>query len=238
MMATIPRTSAGTCAALAAVPRRNPPKAAAAMANTNTNAHTAAPRFVPSGWSRRGRLRPRVSASVAAPYAAARDHTFPGGGSASSSSSSLSPSAQPSPMPRGSQRLRLRRLVVAAAQKQQFSSFDDMLSRSEVPVLVDFYATWCGPCQMMSPVLSSVASKLKGRLQVVKIDTDRHPVIASQQKVQALPTITLFVGGKAVFRFEGVLTEAQLMERLKYYLPNVAAAPGVPGTGTTGAVKD
>ncbi|PNH04214.1 hypothetical protein TSOC_009651, partial [Tetrabaena socialis] len=77
-----------------------------------------------------------------------------------------------------------RRLVVPAAQKQQFSSFEDMLSRSEVPLLVDFYATWCGPCQMMSPVLASAASKLKGRVQVVKIDTDRFPKVASQHRVQ------------------------------------------------------
>ncbi|GLI63439.1 hypothetical protein VaNZ11_006330 [Volvox africanus] len=123
---------------------------------------------------------------------------------------------------------RRSRRVMAAAQKQQFSSFEDMLSRSDLPLLVDFYATWCGPCQMMSPILSSVASKLKGRLQVAKIDTDRYPTIASQHGVQALPTIALFVRGKIVFRFEGVLTEAQLMERLTYYL-----AAAVAGSGTT-----
>ncbi|GIL66757.1 hypothetical protein Vafri_20257 [Volvox africanus] len=118
------------------------------------------------------------------------------------------------------------RRVMAAAQKQQFSSFEDMLSRSDLPLLVDFYATWCGPCQIMSPILSSVASKLKGRLQVAKIDTDRYPTIASKHGVQALPTIALFVRGKIVFRFEGVLTEAQLMERLTYYLAAAGAGSG------------
>ncbi|GIL78012.1 hypothetical protein Vretimale_7350 [Volvox reticuliferus] len=118
------------------------------------------------------------------------------------------------------------RRVVAAAQKQQFSSFEEMLRRSDLPLLVDFYATWCGPCQIMSPILSSVASKLKGRLQVVKIDTDRYPTIASQHGVQALPTIALFVRGKIIFRSEGVLTEGQLMERLTYYLAAAGAGTG------------
>ncbi|KXZ47528.1 hypothetical protein GPECTOR_34g687 [Gonium pectorale] len=103
-----------------------------------------------------------------------------------------------------------------------------MLSRSEVPLLVDFYANWCGPCTMMSPTLASVAAKLKGQLQVVKIDTDRYPGIASQHRVQALPTIALFVRGQVVFRFEGVISEAQLLEKLQYFL--AAASPAGQGS--------
>ncbi|KAG2495431.1 hypothetical protein HYH03_006378 [Edaphochlamys debaryana] len=110
------------------------------------------------------------------------------------------------------------RLVPAQAQKQQFSTFEDMLAGSEVPLLVDFYATWCGPCQMMTPTLSAIQARYKGRLQVVKIDTDKYPGIASTYRVQALPTICLFKDGKPVFRFEGVLNEPQLAERLEYYL--------------------
>ena len=59
------------------------------------------------------------------------------------------------------------------AIKKQFSSFEDLLKSSELPVLVDFYATWCGPCQMMAPILEQVGANLRDRLQIVKIDTDK-----------------------------------------------------------------
>ncbi|GFR44511.1 hypothetical protein Agub_g5776, partial [Astrephomene gubernaculifera] len=116
------------------------------------------------------------------------------------------------------------RRVAASAQKQQYSSFEDMLTRSDVPLLVDFYATWCGPCQMMTPVLGAMAARFQDRLRVVKIDTDRYPGVASKYRVQALPTIALFKGGNIVFRFEGVLNEAQLAERIQYHLGSSSGA--------------
>lgn len=69
------------------------------------------------------------------------------------------------------------------AVKKQFSSFQELLESSSTPVLVDFYATWCGPCQMMSPILEQVGASLRDRIQVVKIDTDRYPTIASQYQI-------------------------------------------------------
>ena len=78
------------------------------------------------------------------------------------------------------------------ALKKQFSSFEEMLSASTVPVLVDFYATWCGPCQMMSPILEQVGTQMRSRVQVVKIDTDKYPGIASKYGIQSLPTLVLF----------------------------------------------
>lgn len=101
------------------------------------------------------------------------------------------------------------------AVKKQFDSFQDLLSHSDVPVLVDFYATWCGPCQMMSPIIEQVNAQLKNRLQVVKIDTDRYPQLASQHNIQALPTLVLFKDGKPVHRIEGVVQAAQLVQRLQ-----------------------
>ena len=101
------------------------------------------------------------------------------------------------------------------AVKKQFNSFQDLLSSSEVPVLVDFYATWCGPCQMMSPILEQVNSHLKEQLQVVKIDTDKYPQIASQHQIHALPTLVLFKNGQPVDRIEGVVPAADLIQRLK-----------------------
>jgi thioredoxin len=99
--------------------------------------------------------------------------------------------------------------------KKQFTSFQDLLSGSDVPVLVDFYATWCGPCQMMAPILEKVNTQLKGRLQVVKIDTDKYPQLASQYQIQALPTLVLFKNAQPAERIEGVVPVEQLIQRLQ-----------------------
>src|SRR4028118_1832699 len=101
------------------------------------------------------------------------------------------------------------------AVKKQFTSFQDLLSGSDLPVLVDFYATWCGPCQMMAPILDKVNTQLKGRLQVVKIDTDKYPQLASQYQIHALPTLVLFKDAQPVERIEGVLSAEQLIQRLQ-----------------------
>ncbi|MGL5939399.1 MAG: thioredoxin [Waterburya sp.] len=100
------------------------------------------------------------------------------------------------------------------AVKKQFSSFQDLLDSSEIPVLVDFYATWCGPCQMMSPILEQVGANLRDRLQVVKIDTDKYPNLATQYNIDALPTLVLFKNGKPAERIEGVLQASQLIQHL------------------------
>lgn len=78
------------------------------------------------------------------------------------------------------------------ATKQEFNSFDELLSGSDVPVLVDFYATWCGPCQMMAKILEQVNAQMRGKLKIVKIDTDKYSELASQHQVYALPTLVLF----------------------------------------------
>jgi len=100
------------------------------------------------------------------------------------------------------------------AVKKQFSSFEDLLSNSEIPVLVDFYATWCGPCQMMTPILEQVGATLRDRLQVVKIDTDKYPNLASKYQVEALPTLVLFKDGQPAEKIEGVHQAPQLIQHL------------------------
>lgn len=100
------------------------------------------------------------------------------------------------------------------AVKKQFSSFDDLLASSSVPVLVDFYATWCGPCQMMAPILEQVGANLRDRLQVVKIDTDRYPNLATKYQIEALPTLVLFKDGQPAEKIEGVLEAPQLIQHL------------------------
>lgn len=101
--------------------------------------------------------------------------------------------------------------VRAQASKQTFSSFDDMLKNCDIPVLVDFYAVWCGPCQMMVPILNEVSQVLKDRVRVVKIDTEKYPELASRFGVQALPTLVLFKNGQVADRVEGALRTQELV---------------------------
>jgi hypothetical protein len=99
--------------------------------------------------------------------------------------------------------------------KKQFNSFEEMLSGSDVPVLVDFYADWCGPCQMMTPILEQVNLQLKDRLRIVKIDTEKYTELASQYGISALPTLVLFKQGQPIDKIEGVMQAAQLVQHLQ-----------------------
>jgi thioredoxin len=104
------------------------------------------------------------------------------------------------------------------ATKKQFNSFEEMLSGSDVPVLVDFYAEWCGPCHMMGPILEQVNTQLSNRIRIVKIDTEKYPQLAEQYQIQALPTLVLFKQGQAVDRIEGVLQAPQLVQHLQAFV--------------------
>jgi len=101
------------------------------------------------------------------------------------------------------------------AVKKQFSNLQELLQRAEVPVLVDFYAPWCGPCQMMAPILSQLSQRLGSQLQVAKIDTDRYPQLASQYGVRTLPTLVLFRDGQPADRIEGLMQAEELIGRLQ-----------------------
>uniref|UniRef100_A0A5B6ZLI0 Thioredoxin domain-containing protein n=1 Tax=Davidia involucrata TaxID=16924 RepID=A0A5B6ZLI0_DAVIN len=106
-------------------------------------------------------------------------------------------------------------LPLVEAKKQTFSSFDDLLANSDKPVLVDFYATWCGPCQFMVPVLNEVSASMNDKIQVVKIDTEKYPSIADKYRIEALPTFIIFKDGEPYDRFEGALTADQLIQRIE-----------------------
>lgn len=73
-----------------------------------------------------------------------------------------------------------------------YKTFDEFLQQVEVPVLVDFYAQWCGPCQMMQPVLEDIANRFEGQAKIAKVDTDKSPNLGSKYQVEALPTLILF----------------------------------------------
>ncbi|CAK9313855.1 unnamed protein product [Citrullus colocynthis] len=111
--------------------------------------------------------------------------------------------------------LQSRSFPVVKAKNQTFSSFDDLLANSDKPVLVDFYATWCGPCQFMVPILEQVSATLIDKVQVVKIDTEKYPAIADKYRIEALPTFILFKDGKPLDRFEGALAVRELIQRIE-----------------------
>lgn len=87
-----------------------------------------------------------------------------------------------------------------------------------LPVLVDFWAPWCGPCRMIAPVLEQLALELAGRLKVVKLNVDDNPQTARTFQVHSIPTLILFKGGKPVERVAGALPKGALLARLERHL--------------------
>jgi len=90
-------------------------------------------------------------------------------------------------------------------------SFSEIINGDQ-PVLVDFYATWCGPCKMMQPILTETAGKVGTKAKIIKIDIDKNPMAASRFQVKSVPTLVLFQKGKVVWRKSGVVPAHQLVE--------------------------
>ena len=93
------------------------------------------------------------------------------------------------------------------------TNFDSIIN-SEKPVLVDFFATWCGPCKTLAPILKQVKDNLAERITILKIDVDKNQQLASKYQVRGVPTVILFQNGKQLWRQSGVLSQDEIIKTI------------------------
>jgi thioredoxin 1 len=98
------------------------------------------------------------------------------------------------------------------------TSFKDDVLGSDKPVLVDFWATWCGPCRMVAPVLEEIAEEHKDKITVAKLDVDANPAVARDYEILSIPTLMVFKGGEPVAKIVGAKPKAALLSDLSDYL--------------------
>jgi thioredoxin 1 len=97
-------------------------------------------------------------------------------------------------------------------------TFETEVVNSPIPVLVDFWATWCMPCLMVAPILEKIASEHEGQMKVARLDVDHNPQIASQHGIMSIPTLMLFKNGEVVERLVGAMPKQRLMEKIAPHL--------------------
>lgn len=95
------------------------------------------------------------------------------------------------------------------------STFEDQVIKSETPVLVDFWASWCGPCRMLAPVVEDIASSYAGRLKVGKVNVDENQEITMKYGIRSIPTLILFKDGQAVEQIIGAVPKSEIERILK-----------------------
>ena len=100
------------------------------------------------------------------------------------------------------------------------ANFAEVVESSPVPVLVDFWAEWCGPCRMLAPTIEQLASEQDSRARIAKLNIDENPRLASRFNVRSIPTLIIFKDGREVDRLVGVMTKTQILQRLNPWLSN------------------
>lgn len=97
-------------------------------------------------------------------------------------------------------------------------SFNALINQSDLPVLVDFHATWCGPCQTLAPIVEDVAREVGDKVKVIKVDVDKNQAAASKYNIRGVPTLVLFKNGQMVWRKSGLMTKRDLTAKVKEYI--------------------
>lgn len=121
---------------------------------------------------------------------------------------------QPTPRANGSTRAQSTREVNGRSHAATDKTFEQEVLRSPQPVLVDFWAPWCGPCRMVEPILEKLAREMNGRLRVVKVNVDENPATAQRYGVQSIPTMMVVKNGQVTDRWAGALPEVALRNRV------------------------
>ena len=104
------------------------------------------------------------------------------------------------------------------AQEFKDASFEEDVLKSDTPVLVDFWAPWCGPCRMLAPTVDAISEEYEGKVKVGKVNTDENPQIATQHQINSSPTMMIFKGGEVVERLVGALPKEKITEKLDAHL--------------------
>jgi thioredoxin 1 len=97
----------------------------------------------------------------------------------------------------------------------QDATFDQEVLKSDIPVLVDFWAVWCGPCKAIAPTVEELAKQYRGKVKVAKMDVDEHQQVPQQYGIRSIPTLLLFKGGRVVDTIVGAVPRSKLEESLK-----------------------
>ena len=98
------------------------------------------------------------------------------------------------------------------------STFDEMVNSSETPIVVDFWAEWCGPCKMIAPILSEIATEQAGKVTIAKLNVDENPDLAMRFNVMSIPTLLVFHKGEVAKRLVGAKGKGQLLQELDEFL--------------------
>jgi len=108
--------------------------------------------------------------------------------------------------------------LAGAVKEISESQFDQEVIKETLPVLVDFWAPWCGPCKMLGPVLEELAADKSGALKIVKVNVDENPDLAQKFEVMGIPSMFLFKGGEVVDSFTGAMNKQALTEKVEKHI--------------------